>query len=338
MKTKKYYAVLLMALVLLLAIPFMRGRKKFFTNTGVVWTTEYHITYESKDDMNDSIQLLLKAIDQSVSPFNKQSAITAINDNKTDVVDAYFVKLYKKSLEVNKLSEGLYDPTVMPLVNAWGFGYKNGALPTPSQIDSILCFVGMGRTSVENGKLKKEDPRMQFDFSSIAKGMACDEIAAMLARNGAINYIVEIGGEVVAQGINERGGVWHVSIDMPIADDENGAVHANALVVKLDGQAVATSGNYRKFKEIDGKRVSHIVNPKTGMSETSNLLSVSIVAQDCMTADAWATACMAMGLERTQVMMEKNADFGVMTISTDVDGNFVVWSNKHFADLVEKTK
>ena len=156
----------------------------------------------------------------------------------------------------------------------------------------------------------------------------------MLARNGAVNYMVEIGGEVVAQGVNERGKPWHVSVDLPVADNKKGAVHQNAVVLTLDSLAIATSGSYRKFKEVDGKKVSHIVNPKTGGSETSNLLSVSIVAPDCMSADAWATACMAMGLEKTQAMMEKNTSLGVMTISTDDDGNFVVWSNKRFADLV----
>ena len=136
------------------------------------------------------------------------------------------------------------------------------------------------------------------------------------------------------RGVNERGEKWHVSVDLPVPDDENGAVHANAMVVNLDSLAIATSGSYRKFKEVEGKKVSHIINPKTGRSEESMLLSVSIVAPDCMTADAWATACMAMGLEKTQSMMEKNVMLGVMTISTDADGNFVVWSNKRFADLV----
>jgi len=122
---------------------------------------------------------------------------------------------------------------------------------------------------------------------------------------------------------------------MPLPDDENGAVHANAVMLRLDSLAVATSGSYRKFKEVDGKKVSHIVNPKTGRSETSSLLSVSIVASDCMSADAWATACMAMGLEKTQAMMEKKSELGVMTISVDDAGNYVVWSNKRFADVVE---
>ncbi len=334
LKSKKYYAVLLVLLLLLVALPFMRSRKKFVTNTGVVWTTEYHITYEARDDLNDSIQLLLTMIDNSVSPYNTQSLVTAINEGKSDVVDRLFKALYTKALEVNKTSGGVYDPTVMPLVNALGFGYKSGQLPTKEQIDSILVFVGMEHTKLQGNKVVKDDPRVQFDFSSIAKGLACDEIAAMLARNGAENYMVEIGGEVVAHGVNERGETWRVSVDMPVPDDENGAVHTNAVVLNLDSMAVATSGSYRKFKEVDGKKVSHIVNPKTGASETSNLLSVSIVAPDCMSADAWATACMAMGLEKTQSMMEKNSKLGVMTISVDEEGNFVVWSNKLFADLI----
>lgn len=335
LKSKKYYAVLLVLLVLVLALPFMRSRKKFITNSGVVWTTEYHITYEARADLNDSIQHLLTVIDNSVSPYNKQSLVTAINEGKNDVVDRLFKTLYTKALEVNKASEGVYDPTVMPLVNAWGFGYKSGNMPTQEQIDSILSFVGIEHTHLDGDRIVKDDGRVQFDFSSIAKGLACDEIASMLARNGATNYMVEIGGEVVARGVNERGDVWRVSVDLPMPDNEKGAVHDRAVVLHLDSLAVATSGSYRKFKEVDGKKVSHIVNPKTGNSETSNLLSVSIVAPDCMSADAWATACMAMGLEKTHSMMEKNVKLGVMTISTDADGNFVVWSNKRFADLVE---
>ena len=335
LKSRKYYAVQLLLLVLVVALPFMRSRKKFVTNSGVVWTTEYHITYEARGDLNDSIQQVLATIDQSASAFNKQSLVSAINEGRSDVADRLFKVMYTKALEVNKASDGLYDPTVMPLVNAWGFGYKNGQLPTKEQIDSILAFVGIGHTRLDGLRIVKDDPRVQFDFSSIAKGLACDEVAAMLVRNGATNYMVEIGGEVVARGVNERGEPWHVSVDLPVPDNEKGAVHSNAVVLCLDSLAVATSGSYRKFKEVDGKKVSHIVNPTTGSSETSSLLSVSIVAPDCMSADAWSTACMAMGFEKTQAMMEKNNALGVMTISADDDGNFVVWSNKRFADLVK---
>jgi len=334
-KSKKFYAILLLLLIMVIAIPFMRNRKKFFTNEGVVWTTEYHITYEARTDLNDSIQLLLANIDKSVSVYNKQSVISAINSNKNNSVDDYFVKLFIKAKEVNKSSGGVYDPTVMPLVNAWGFGYKQGQLPTEQQIDSILQFIGLNHVELNGKKVLKDDYRVQFDFSSIAKGMACDEIAFMLSRNGVDNYMVEIGGEVVACGVNQHGATWHISVDMPLPDDDNGAIHAKALVLKLDSMAIATSGNYRKFKEIDGKKVSHIVNPKTGHSEESQLLSVSILASDCMTADAWATACMVMGLDDTKEMMQNNNKLGVMTISSDPEGNFIVWSNARFAKFVE---
>lgn len=308
--------------------------KKFFVNSGVVWTTEYHIKYEAQTDFNDSIQLLFAKLDKSVSVYNKESLITAINSNRSDVADSFFIKLYNKALEVNNASGGLYDPTVMPLVNAWGFGYKSGSLPTRAQLDSILQFVGMTHVQLSGNKVVKDDQRVQFDFSSIAKGLACDAVAQMLERNGVKNYMVEIGGEVVARGVNEIGSTWHVSIDMPMPDDADGAVHKSALVIGLDSLAVATSGNYRKYKEVNGKKVSHIINPITGESENSSLLSVSIVAGDCMSADAWATACMAMGDVKTKAMMENNASLGVMTISSDADGNLVVWSNKRFSDLV----
>lgn len=327
------YLILMLALIAVLTTASCKRKQYIFTQ-GVVWTTEYHIKYEATANFNDSIQQLFKAIDESASAYNKNSLISAINGNKSDVVDAFFVKLYNKALEVNRASSGLYDPTVMPLVNAWGFGYKSGQLPTQAQLDSILMFVGIEHTSLNGNRIVKDDPRVQFDFSSIAKGMACDEVAAMFERNGVENYMVEIGGEVVARGVNQIGQSWHVSIDMPEPDGSDGAQHNSALVITLNGQAVATSGNYRKFKESGGKKLSHIVNPKTGSSETSRLLSVSIVAPDCMSADAWATACMALGEEKTKAMMQGNATLGVMTISVNDDGNFVIWSNKRFADMV----
>lgn len=326
------------AVVSMAILPLLQScsEKRFIQNNGVVWTTEYHIKYEAFQDLNSEIQNLFKEIDASVSPYNKLSLVTAINENRSDCVDSLFVKLYNKAAEINRITDGLYDPTVMPLVNAWGFGYKNGELPTQAQLDSILRFVGLQHTSLNGSKIVKDDPRVQFDFSSIAKGMACDEVAAMLERNDVTNYMVEIGGEVVAHGVNPNGSSWHVSIDMPEPDGASGAEHNSALVIKLDGMAVATSGSYRKYKESGGKKLSHIVNPKTGSSETSNLLSVSVVAPDCMSADAWATACMVLGLEKTMSMMEGNSKLGVMTISVDAEGNYVVWSNKRFADLVVK--
>ena len=327
--------VLLALLVAVVMMFVARDRKRFFTHQGVVWTTEYHITYEAKHDLGDSIQLILGNLDMSVSPYNKASLISAINENKATRTDAYLQRLMAASREVWRESSGAFDPTVMPLVNAWGFGFKSGALPSRAQLDSLLQFVGMDKVTMHGDTLLKQDPRVMLDFSSIAKGMACDEIGRMLARNGSVNWLVEIGGEVMASGVNNRGKSWHVSVDMPTSDDDGNAGHESAVVLTLDSGAVATSGNYRKWRIEQGNKLSHIIDPHTGDSRTGTLLSVTVVASDCMTAAAWATACMVMGEENVKNMMQSRDDLGVMTISADtVSGALVVWSNARFADRV----
>ena len=331
----KRYAFVLVALAVAIVMMFIaRGRKRFFTNEGVVWTTEYHITYEAKRDLGDSIQLIFNRMDMSVSPYNKASLITSLNENTSTRVDAYIKRLMEASERINQESGGTFDPTVMPLVNAWGFGYKNGVWPSRAQLDSILAFVGMDKVSLNGDTLVKRDPRLMLDFSSIAKGLACDEIGRMLSRNGARNWLVEIGGEVVASGVNKRGSAWQVSVDMPTSETDE-VSHDSALTLSLDSGAVATSGNYRKWREQGGSRISHIIDPRSGESRVGTLLSVTVIARDCMTADAWATACMVMGDSVTRAMMEPRTDLGVMTITADtITGNLIVWSNAPFADHV----
>ncbi len=332
----KRYAFVLVALAVAVVMMFVaRGRQRFYTNEGVVWTTEYHITYQADHDLNDSIQLIFNNIDMSVSPYNKASLISSLNENTSTRVDAYIMRLIEASLVVNRESGGAFDPTVMPLVNAWGFGYKSGTMPTRVQLDSILAFVGMDKITLRGDSLVKQDPRVMLDFSSIAKGMACDEIGRMLTRNGARNWLVEIGGEVVASGMNKRGTAWQVSVDMPTSETDE-VIHDSALTLALDSGAVATSGNYRKWREQGGSKVSHIVDPHTGDSRVGTLLSVTVIAPDCMSADAWATACMVMGDSATRAMMQPRRDLGVMTITADtISGNLVVWSNKAFADKIQ---
>ena len=335
----KRYAFVLIALVVAVVMMFVsRGRKRFFTNDGVVWTTEYHITYEASHDLSDSIQLIFNNLDMSVSPYNKASLITSLNENTSSRVDAYIKMLIEASTVVHHESGGAFDPTVMPLVNAWGFGYQSGKMPTRAQLDSILMFVGMDKVKVDGDNLVKQDPRLMLDFSSIAKGLACDEIGGMLMRNGARNWLVEIGGEVVASGVNKRGTPWQVSVDMPTSETDE-VSHDSALTLALDSGAVATSGNYRKWREEGGKKISHIIDPHTGDSRVGNLLSVTVIAPDCMTADAWATACMVMGDSATRAMMQPRNDLGVMTITADtITGALIVWSNKPFADKVHIPK
>ena len=329
----KRYAAIVVALGVALVMLFCsRNRQQFYSSEGVVWTTDYHITYEASRDLSDSIQFILGNMDISVSPYNKASLITALNENKTSRVDAYTRRLLEASSVIYRESGGAFDPTVMPLVNAWGFGYKSGNLPTRAQIDSILQFVGMDKVTLHGDTLHKQDPRVMLDFSSIAKGMACDEIGRMLARNGSRNWLVEIGGEVMASGVNKRGTAWQVSVDMP-TEEQGNASHESAMTLSLDSAGVATSGNYRKWRIEEGNKVSHIIDPHTGDSRVGTLLSVTVIAPDCMSADAWATACMVMGEEKVKNLMEKRSDLGVMTISADtVTGSLVVWSNALFAN------
>ena len=332
----KRYAFILLALALAIVMMFVsRGRQRYFSAEGVVWTTEYHITYEAAHDLGDSIQLIFNNIDMSVSPYNRASLITSLNENTSRRVDPYIKRLLQASLDVWLESGGAFDPTVMPLVNAWGFGYKSGKMPTRHQLDSILTFVGLDKLSLFGDTLVKNDPRLMLDFSSIAKGMACDEIGRMLTRNGVRNWLVEIGGEVVARGVNQRGTTWQVSVDMPESETDK-VSHESAMTLALDSAAVATSGNYRKWREQGGKRVSHIIDPHTGDSRVGTLLSVTVVASDCMTADAWATACMVMGADEVKRVMGGRSDLGVMTIEADTVGdNLIVWSNAPFAALVK---
>ena len=329
---KRYAAIVIALVVLATAMLCSRDRKRYFSHEGVVWTTDFHITYEANRDLNDSIQLILGNLDMSVSPYNKASLISAINENSTSRVDAYLRLLIDASRTVNRESGGAFDPTVMPLVNAWGFGYKSGTPPTQAQLDSILQFIGMSKVTLHGDTLVKKDPRVMLDFSSIAKGLACDEIGRMLARNGAVNWLVEIGGEVAASGVNKRGTPWNVSVDMPTSEQQGQTAHESALTLALDSGAVATSGNYRKWREEGGTKISHIIDPRTGDSRAGTLLSVTVVARDCMTADAWATACMVMGENEVKNMMQGRTDLGVMTISADtLTGNLIVWSNASFA-------
>lgn len=312
-----------------------RERKRFYSHEGVVWTTDYHITYEAAHDLGDSIQLILGNLDISVSPYNKASLVTALNENTTTRLDAHVKRLLEASRRVHDQSGGAFDPTVMPLVNAWGFGYKSGNMPSRASLDSILAFIGMDKVAVHGDTLVKRDPRVMLDFSSIAKGMACDEIGRMLARNGAVNWMVEIGGEVMACGVNPHHKPWHVSVDMPNSETGGESSHESAMILQLDSAAVATSGNYRKWRGQGRDKVSHIIDPHTGDSHVGTLLSVTVIASDCMSADAWATACMVMGEDRVKTMMTGRDDLGVMTISADTTtGNFIVWSNARFSSKI----
>lgn len=325
--------IVIIFVMLLLYSGCGRGEKDYIRDEGIVWNTQYHIVYNSQNEFADSFRVIFDRLDASVSPFNPNSLISKINGNSTCEADEYLQRLYAASRKINRETGGAFDPTVAPLVNVWGFGYKSGVIPDQADIDSILSFVGMNRTSLKDGRILKDDERTSFNFSAIAKGMACDEIAAFLKRNGVEDYMVEIGGEIALNGVNPHGEKWHISVDRPV-ENKDSLIHSNALVIKIGKGGIATSGNYRNYKIVDGRKVVHIINPETGYSEITGLLSATVVAGDCMTADAYATACMVMGAEKCMEMFSGNKDIGVMLITSGGEGELTVWENARFRTLV----
>ena len=267
-------------------------------NEGLVFNTIYHFTYQSDEDYQSQIEEELSRFDASLSPFNPTSIISRFNRNDTAVVaDAWFEQVFDRSKEIWRDTEGAFDPTVSPLINAWGFGFKSGVAVTPEVVDSLWHLVGMERMELVDGRLYKDDPRMTLNFSAIAKGYAVDVVASFLRGKGGENYLVEIGGEIAARGRNSRGEAWRVGIDTP--DESNVAGGQIEAVVLLDDAALATSGNYRNFRIVDGHRVAHTINPATGYPVQHSLLSATVLAPDCMTADAYATAFMVLGVEKS---------------------------------------
>lgn len=297
--------VIVIAGVVLLRQCRATGGNAYHRNEGMIFNTIYHFTYEAREDYQSQIEAELQRFDASLSPFNPSSIISRFNRNDTAVVaDAWFETVFARSKEVWRDTGGAFDPTVSPLINAWGFGFKTGAPVTPETVDSLWHLVGMERMELVDGRLHKDDPRMSLNFSAIAKGYAVDVVASFLREKGVKNFLVEIGGEVAAQGKNARGETWRVGIDTP--DEANVAGGEIEAVVMLDDAALATSGNYRNFRVVNGRRVAHTIDPATGYPVQHSLLSATVLAPDCMTADAYATAFMVLGVDKSLEIAARN--------------------------------
>ncbi len=297
-----------MAVVLAAAVLTSCGGRGWQLAEGSVWGTTYRIVYEGPGHLADSVQAQLNAVDGSLSAFNSQSLVSKINRGSTAEVDSLFARVFTISREVSLGSGGRFDPTVGPLVDLWGFGRDRKARSraeadsafcvAQEQIDSALRLVGIVDCHLENVggavRLVKKHPQTSFDFSAVAKGYACDLVAAMLRRNGVKNYMVEIGGEIALAGKNPRRQPWRIQIDAPRASVDS-VVHDSLQTIEIDGAVgVATSGNYRNFHESKRYgRFGHTIDPVTGRPVATDVVSATVIAPDAATADAWATACMA---------------------------------------------
>lgn len=286
------------------------SKKHFYETEGMVFHTYYSIKYEAEQPLDSAIEGALNYIDSIANPFNKSSLLYAVNNNLPQWQDKGLIYLFQKALNVYKATGGEYDITVGPLVNIWGFGYESspyqgGDVPQRA-LDSLREFIGMDKVWLQGDTLCKEDPRVSIDMASIAKGYASDRVATALEQYGVTNYLVEIGGEISFKGINPQGKSWNIGINTPALDKEGSKNGDLEAILTLTGKGgVATSGNYRNYKvDEKGHLYAHTIDPIEGCPVQRDILSATILAPDCATADALATASMVVGSQKALEMIK----------------------------------
>ena len=307
MKKKLIWQVPFLLLLIIGTVVILKKQPPFRTNEGMVFGTIYKITYQHNDDLQNDIKAAMMEVDNSLSPYNPSSIITRINHNEDTVLNEHFVHVFNLAQQISSETEGAFDITVAPLVNAWGFGFKHSIDIEPSVIDSLRQFVGYQKIKLEDGKIIKEDERTMLDCSAIAKGYGVDRVARLLDQKGVKNYMVDIGGEVVLKGKNPRMKNWRIGINKPV-EDSLSVNQELQTILEVSDVGMATSGNYRKFYYKDGKRYAHTIDPRIGTPVQHNILSATVIAKDCTSADAYATAFMVMGLEKAKAFCEAHPE------------------------------
>lgn len=291
---------------------------------GFIFGTIYHITYQSYVNYQKEIEAELQKVDNSLSPFNKTSIISRINRNEDVKVDNLFAEVFQLAEKISKETDGAFDITVAPMVNAWGFGFKTGNPPTKQTVDSLRAIVGFQKVTLEEEHVKKQNPHIMLDCSAIAKGYGSDIVARFLKKKGIQNFMVEIGGEIVVNGNSEKQVPWRVGINKPTDDFLNTSQELQD-VINVTDIAMATSGNYRNFYYKNGKKYAHTIDPKTGYPVQHNILSATVLAKNCATADAYATSFMVMGLDGAKKVLEKHPELDAYLIYSDEKGNNRIW-------------
>jgi len=326
--TMNYYKItskIVALLSLLLLISGCVNKLEYKTIDGFTQGTTYHIVYstDSPDSLNGVVDKALADIDNSLSVYNDSSIISRINRGEDISPDSLFIVVFNRSAEIFKISKGAFDISGAPMFDVWGFGFKNKEKVNQSDIDSIKQFVGMDKVKIENGKVVKADPRLSLNANAIAQGYTSDVIAREFDKLGIMNYMIEVGGEIFCKGQNSKGTEWSVGIDKPI---EGNVIPGEELqeILSLSGKGLATSGNYRKFYEEDGKKYAHTIDPRTGYPVTHSLLSATVIAVDAMTADALATYFMVVGLDEAKAYLAANPDVDAYLVYSE-GGRFQVY-------------
>ena len=325
----------LFLVALIVGTVFILSGSKYYTNEGQIFGTTYHITYAGTNDLDKEIRAELQRVDDALSMFNKQSVLSKFNRNeKYDVSNARFNDVVRLSLQLSREIDGAFDITVAPLVNEWGFGFKHRERINASKIDSLRAFVGYDKLFYEGNRLNKRDSRVTIDCGAVAKGYGVDCVARLLSSKGCTNYMVEIGGEVVVKGKNAKGKKWTIGINKPV-DDSTETVSEVQNILHVSDCGIATSGNYRNFYYVDGRKVSHTIDPKTGQPVQHSLLSATVLTPSCAKSDALATSFMVMGLDRAKAFLAKHKDVQAYFIFADGQGKYNVWMTEGMQKLTE---
>lgn len=293
---------------------------------GFTQGTTFHITYEDKanKDLSGQVDSIFRAFDLTFSEYIPNSIVSRINHNDSTVVlDDMFIEVYNKSVEINKETNGAFDLTVGPLVNAWGFGPEKKAKIDSSKIDSLLQYVGMQKIHLVGRKLIKDLQGIKIDVNSIAQGYSVDVVYRYFETLGIKNFMVEIGGEVRTKGKNPKGELWRIGVDKP-GEGDKAAGEVLQTIILLDNKSVTTSGNYRKYFEENGQKFSHIIDPHSGYPYKNNLLSVTVIAKDGLTADGYDTPLMVLGLDGARAFLKHHPELEAYMIYSDPNGQFQV--------------
>ncbi len=302
------------------------------TTFGVV---AYNVKYidSLQRDFQPEIDTLLKAFNQSLSTYLPSSEISRFNQQDSLVFESdFFYPVLQASREVFEATQGAFDPTVAPLVNAWGFGFKKEELPDKARIDSLKTLIGFDYIEFDERKVAKKKPNVMLDMSAIAKGYGVDVVATLLEKKGITNYFIEIGGEAVCKGKNERNELWTLGITNPRYKQPN--EKPAYKLVKIENRAMATSGNYENYYIKDGKKYAHTISPQTGYPIEHSLKSASVFAPDCMRADAYATAFMVLGFEKSKEILAKLKNIDAYLIYEDEEGNLKSFATENIKKYV----
>ncbi len=336
-KKKLYWQGPFLILLIIGTIHAIRTNRStpFQKDEGAIFGTFFHATYECDSSLRNEIMSELEAVDRSLSMFNPQSVISRINRNEEIRPDTLFTEVFLLAKDISRQTNGAFDITVAPLVNAWGFGFKNDLLPDSATIDSLLPFIGFHNVNLVDNHIQKKDPRTILDCSAVAKGFGSDLVARLFRRKGIKNYMIEIGGEIVVAGTNPSQKCWSVGINKP-TEDSTGLNNDLQTILKITDKAIATSGNYRNFYYKEGKRYAHTINPHTGYPVQLSILSATVIAPDCATADAYATAFMVLGLDDSRKVLDKHPELQAYFIYTDAEGCLHTYISPSLEKMLQK--